>query len=104
VAAFRAAMAPGSYLMISAGTCTGTDPELIWSLRTAYRGTAQVTGRTEAEILAWFDGLTLAVRGLTEVWAWRPDCPLHLVRPPYARVRFLAGVACKPAPDRRRQP
>jgi S-adenosyl methyltransferase len=101
VTAFRAAMAPGSYLVISAGTCTGTDPELIRSLQTAYRGTAQVTGRTEAEILAWFDGLTLAAPGLTEVWAWRPDCPPHLVRPPSARVRFLAGVACKPAPNRR---
>lgn len=97
VAAFREAMAPGSYLVISAGTSTGTDPELIRSLQAAYGDTALVTGRTETEIMAWFDGLTPAAPGLTEVWAWRPDSPLYLVRPPSARARFLAGVACKPS-------
>jgi hypothetical protein len=53
---------------------------------------------------AWFDGLTLASPGLAEVWAWRPDSPLHLIRPPSARARFLAGVARKPATIRPWQP
>jgi S-adenosyl methyltransferase len=90
--------------VISAGTSTGTDPQLIRSLQAAYGATAQVTGRTEAEILAWFDGLTLAAPGLTDVWAWRPDSPLHLVRPLSARARFLAGVACKRATIHPRRP
>jgi hypothetical protein len=63
-----------------------------------------VTGRTEAEILAWFDGLALAPPGLTDVSAWRPDSPLHVIRPLSARARFLAGVACKPATIHTRQP
>jgi len=97
VAALRDAVAPGSYLVISAGTSTGTDPDLIRSLQAAYGGTAPVTGRTEAEIGAWFAGFALAAPGLTEVQAWRPDRPAHLVLPLSARARFLAGVACKAA-------
>jgi hypothetical protein len=54
-------MAPGSYLVISAGTSTGTDPELVRCLQAAYGGTAPVTGRTAGEIAAWFDGFSLPV-------------------------------------------
>jgi hypothetical protein len=96
VALVREWMAPGSYLVISAGTSTGTDPELIRLLQEVYGDTAPVTGRTEAEILAWFDRLTLAEPGLVDVWAWRPET-WH--RPATARARFLAGIGRK-APDR----
>jgi S-adenosyl methyltransferase len=93
VAVLREWMAPGSYLVISAGTSTGTDPELIRLLQAVYGGTAAVTGRTEAAIAAWFDGLTLAEPGLVDVWAWRPDT---WQRPATARARFLGGVGRKP--------
>jgi len=96
VAVFRERMAPGSYLVISAGTSTGTDPALIRLLQEVYGDTAPVTGRAESEIAAWFDGLTLVEPGLAEVWAWRPDT---WRRPVTARVRFLAGVGFK-APGR----
>ena len=92
VATVREWMAPGSYLVISAGTSTGTDPELIRLLQEVYGDTAPVTGRTEAEIAAWFDGLTLVEPGLVDVWAWRPDT---WRRPATARARFLAGVGRK---------
>ena len=91
-ATFREWMPPGSYLVISAGTSTGTDPELIRRLQDAYGGTAPVTGRTASEIRAWFHGLTLARPGLVDVWAWHPDTS----QPPApARARFLAGVGRK---------
>jgi hypothetical protein len=93
VAVLREWMAPGSYLVISAGTSSGTDPELIRLLQAVYGGTAAVTGRTEAEIAAWFDGLTLAEPGLVDVWAWRPEA---WRRPATARARFLGGVGRKP--------
>jgi O-methyltransferase involved in polyketide biosynthesis len=96
VAAVRGWMAPGSYLVISAGTSTGTDPELIRLLQEVYGDTAPVTGRTEAEIAAWFDGLTLVEPGLAEVWAWHSDTWRR--RAP-GRARFLAGVGHK-APGR----
>jgi O-methyltransferase involved in polyketide biosynthesis len=97
VAAYRDHSAPGSYLVISAGTSTGTDPALITTLRDAYAQAAPVTGRTEAEISAWFDGFTLARPGLVDVRAWRPSGQPG-PGPLSARARFLAGVARKPAP------
>jgi hypothetical protein len=53
VAAFRRLMIPGSYLVISAGTSTGTDPGLISRLQAAYDDTTPVTGRTAEEVSAW---------------------------------------------------
>ena len=95
VAAVRRWLAPGSYLVISAGTSTGTDPELIKSLQDAYAETAPVTGRTAEEIAAWFDGFTLARPGLTDVWDWRRSGPRPAYFPGPPRARFLAGVGRK---------
>lgn len=94
VAAFTTAMAAGSYLILSAGTCTGTDPALIARLQAAYAGTTVVTGRTEAEIAAYFTGLHLVPPGLTDVGAWRPD---HWGYQPTPGARILGAVARKPA-------
>jgi SAM-dependent methyltransferase len=44
VADFRPLLIPGSYLVISAGTSTGTDPELISRLQAAHADTTPVTG------------------------------------------------------------
>jgi O-methyltransferase involved in polyketide biosynthesis len=95
VAAFTAAMAPGSYLIVSAGTTTGTDPALIARMAAAYQGTTEVTGRTETEIAAYFSGLELIPPGLVDVWAWRPDSQWYWPPPPSARI--LGAVARKPA-------
>ncbi len=97
VAAFREQMSPGSYLVISVGTSSGTDPELIRCLQATYAGTAPVTARTEAEITSWFDGLLLARPGLTDVWAWRAGQSRQAHRPPQSRARFVVGVARKPS-------
>ena len=94
VAAFVAGMAPGSYLILSAGTSTGTDPVLIDRLAAAYQDAAVITSRTEAEIAAYFSGLQLEPPGLTDVWAWRPD--VRLQRPP-SGARIIGAVARKPA-------
>jgi O-methyltransferase involved in polyketide biosynthesis len=95
VAAVRRWMAPGSYLVISAGTSTGTDPELITSLREAYAGTAPVSGRTAEEIAAWFNGFTLARPGLTDVRDWRRSGPRPVSAIGPQRARFLVGVGRK---------
>jgi O-methyltransferase involved in polyketide biosynthesis len=100
VTAVRRWVAPGSYLVISAGTSSGADPELITSLREAYAGTASVSGRTAEEIAAWFDGFTLARPGLTDVRDWRRGGPrpVSVIGP--QRARFLVGVGRKiPASD-----
>jgi hypothetical protein len=92
VAAMREWMATGNYLVISAGTSTGTDPELIRCLQDAYSSTAPVIGRTATEIEAWFCGLHLIRPGLVDVWAWRSGT---LRRPVSTRARILAGVGHK---------
>jgi len=94
VAWFRDWMAPRSYLVISAGTSTGTDPELVRQLQAAFGDAAPVTGRSAGEIAAWFDGLAVARPGVVDVWAWRPD---SLRRPVQSRARILAGVGRKTA-------
>ena len=94
MAAVTAAMARGSYLICSAGTSTGTSPALITRLAAAYQDTTVVTGRPEAEIAAYFAGLDMALPGLTDVWAWRPDGQGFWPPPPSARI--LGGVARKP--------
>lgn len=95
VAAFTAAMAPGSYLILSAGTSTGTDPVLIDRLRAAYSGTSVITSRTAGEIEAWFGELDLIPPGLVNVAAWRPVRQWRWLTAPSARI--LGGVARKPS-------
>jgi len=95
VAAVTTAMAPGSYLILSAGTSTGTSPALINRLAAAYAGTTVVTGRTADEIAGYFTGLHLVPPGLTDVWAWRPDHQRYW--PPLGSARILVAVGRKPA-------
>jgi O-methyltransferase involved in polyketide biosynthesis len=72
VEAVTATMVPGSYLAVSVGTATGTDPDLISRLRFACAGTTIVSARTEDQIMDWFTGLELQRPGLVEVRDWRP--------------------------------
>jgi S-adenosyl methyltransferase len=104
VAAFKRWMAPRSYLVVSAGTSTGTDPELIRCLQAAYGDTAPATARTAGEIAAWFDGFSLARPGLVDVWEWRPLGTARVRRPEVSRARFLAGVGRKAPATRGWQP
>jgi hypothetical protein len=90
VAAFRHAMAPGSYLILSTGTSTGIDPALISRLQAAYQDSAVVTGRTAGEIAGYFTGLELVPPGLTDVQAWRPD--RQRPAPPPRSARILGAV------------
>jgi O-methyltransferase involved in polyketide biosynthesis len=94
VATFTETMAPGSYLILSAGTSTGTSPALIGRLQAAYQNTTVVTGRTEAEIAAYFTGLDLEPPGLVDVHTWRPGRPQPWLQP--ASARILGAVARKP--------
>src|SRR6266851_1562721 len=91
VAAFTSFMAPGSYLLISAGTSTGTNPALIDRLRSAYAGTSVIIGRTAEEIAAWFTGLDLVPPGLVDVQAWRPGSERYWLAPSGARIIGAVG-------------
>jgi len=97
VATFIDAMMPGSFLIVSAGTSTGTDPALLDRLHAAYSGTTIVTGRTAPEIEAWFDGLELVPPGVVDVQAWRPGCHQHSFAP--VATRIIGGVGRKAPPE-----
>jgi len=84
-------MAPGSYLIASAGTSTGTSAALIDRLRSAYANTSDITGRPAEEIAAWFTGLDLIPPGLVDVDAWRPGCQWHWLSSPTARIIGTVG-------------
>ena len=97
VVAFTRIMVPGSYLIVSAGTSTGTDPALLCRLRAAYSSTTIVTDRTAQEIEGWFHGLELVPPGVVDVQAWRPGCHLSSLAPVAARI--LGGVGQKVHPE-----
>jgi O-methyltransferase involved in polyketide biosynthesis len=98
VAFLTGLLAAGSYLIISAGTSTGTSPAFIDRVRAAYQGSTVVTARTSDEIQAWFTGLELLSPGVTDVHRWRPDSLWHW--PATDQARVLGGVARKPGhPD-----
>jgi SAM-dependent methyltransferase len=88
VAAFRDALAPGSYLVIShAGEAM---PEVMGK---AYHSRVQSRGgvRTREEVARFFDGFTLIDPGLVWIAQWRPDRPEDVPEHP-EKYWFLGGV------------
>jgi hypothetical protein len=89
----RAAMAPGSYLVISHGTSEerpGTVQEIV---NVYQKATAQAVLRSRAEILPFFDGFDLIDPGLVYASQWRPDIrPLEEGRTDAGTAMTLAGV------------
>lgn len=95
VAAFTSRLAGGSRVVMSHGCRDGgaADPAVIAALEKIYESASSpAVPRTEAEIAALFDGLTLADPGLVEVQRWRPDRP----EAPTPGVRLLGGVGRVP--------
>jgi O-methyltransferase involved in polyketide biosynthesis len=94
VAAFRDALAPGSFVAISQVAdlpdSLVDDPGRVLATRQAAKlyqelATPRFTVRSPEQIAALFDGLVLVEPGLVPVPAWRPP----RARPPRARARVL---------------
>ena len=93
LAAFRDAMVPGSYLILSHGTVDGAPPEVAAKAdasRVYDQATAQVTLRDAAQVAALLDGFTLIEPGLVHTSQWRPLVPAD-----YEFDAFLAAVGRK---------
>jgi SAM-dependent methyltransferase len=73
VAELRAALAPGSYVVISHGTTDGQAPHVAEAMGHYNQTTASFQPRGYAAVLAFFDGLDLVDPGLVHVPLWRPD-------------------------------
>jgi SAM-dependent methyltransferase len=94
VAAYRDALSPGSYLVLSHGTTDFHPPDVTATAVSAYStGPARLALRTRAAIEALTGGWTLEPPGLVQAPAWRPRAtpkPGDL-----AKIGVYAGVALK---------
>ena len=102
MARIRAAMAPGSYLVISHAApspahvvgkkrLSETARELDDAINAI--NAAAIPARTRDEIAGFFGEMTLVEPGLTDIWAWRPEG--DVVVTPSDFMRILGGVARK---------
>jgi len=103
VAAFRERIAPGSYLVISAGVGNERNIPARDQVQAAYGSDTVLTGRPPSEIAAYFGDFGLVPPGLVPVTEWPLDAPdgasLPMLRPlPAApmKARMLAGIGRKP--------
>lgn len=89
-----AAVAPGSYLVISHATVDESSAEEFAQWRAAYaRTTASLAPRSRAQVTAFFDGLQLLEPGIVNVTRWRPWIG---TAPQQTRTGCYAGVGRKP--------
>jgi SAM-dependent methyltransferase len=96
IAAFRDALAPGSYLVICQA-CRDAKPDIASAMETAYssRVDARSVLRTREQIAGFFDGFTLVEPGLAWMPQWRPDAPGDVPAHP-EQYWGLVGVGKKP--------
>jgi S-adenosyl methyltransferase len=103
VAAFRDRMAPGSYLVISAGHANDRNISVEGQVQAAYGDDAVLTGRTTDEFAALFGDLELMPPGIVPITEWpagMTDAPttssLRLASSPLA-AGMLAAIGRKAA-------
>jgi len=86
-------LAAGSYLLISHATFDGQPPGLVETQRLSARTATEISPRPYAEIVRYFDGLTLVEPGLVFIPQWRPDPDEPDGRP--ERIAAYAGIGRK---------
>jgi O-methyltransferase involved in polyketide biosynthesis len=94
VAAFRDRMAPGSYLVISAGCRDDSTDQMGEDIRSAYGSGTVLSGRTAAEIVAYFGDFELVPPGIVPVTEWPIEVRPWAPSPP-ATAGMLAGIGRK---------
>jgi S-adenosyl methyltransferase len=99
VAAFRERMAPGSYLVISAGHGNDRSIPVQDKVQTAYGAETVLASRTTAEFAALFGDFELAPPGIVPVTEWPVGAadkpPLGPVPPAPPRAGMLADIGLK---------
>ena len=97
VADLKAAMAPGSYLVLSQ-VAADIETKQVAEARRRYNSLARETQRhrTHEEVSRFFGGLELIEPGVVPVQRWRPASELEA----RAKSSMWCGVARKPAPLR----
>lgn len=75
LATLRAALAPGSHLLISHSTYEDQPPEMLDAQRLSARTATEITLRSRAQITAFFGDFTIVEPGVVHMPLWRPDAP-----------------------------
>jgi len=93
VGAFREALAPGSYVVLSHGTLDGLPADVIARFEAIYRRSTNPTvARPRARIAALFEGLDIVEPGIVPTPLWRPDATRDPLADQPVRAGILAGV------------
>ncbi|HTR94680.1 MAG TPA: SAM-dependent methyltransferase [Trebonia sp.] len=90
VAGYIAALAPGSFLVLSLGR--GDGPRAVEFFRAYSRWASPVWNHSAADVASFFGSLPLVPPGLVDAREWRPDVPPSEPLPP-RDGETLAGVA-----------
>ncbi|MFP8961121.1 SAM-dependent methyltransferase [Streptomyces nanhaiensis] len=95
VSALGGALPPGSCLVLTHGTSDFHEEQRVKEGTDVYRNaTAQVSLRSHAEVLSFFDGWDLVDPGLVQLPLWRPDGPVPGPGE-LRRVALYGGVGLK---------
>jgi S-adenosyl methyltransferase len=93
VGTLKAAVPPGSYLVLSHATGDGTRPEIVSQVRSLYRSTtAPLIPRPRTEVARFLDGWDVLPPGVVNGPAWRPGSMAVETR----HTRFYATVSKRP--------
>ncbi len=96
VGAFREALAPGSYIVLSHATLDGLPADVIARFEAIYRRSSNPTiARPRARIEALFEGVAVVEPGLVLTPLWRPDATRDPLADEPVRAAVLAGVGRK---------
>lgn len=96
VEAYKAAVAPGSYLLLSHTTLGENGPTLPSPTTTIGRLASMMHFREYDEIARYFDGFQFVPPGLVQIPLWRPESQDDLFVHDPERAKAYGGVACKP--------
>ncbi|WP_206793415.1 SAM-dependent methyltransferase [Amycolatopsis sp. MtRt-6] len=92
VAAYRDALAPGSYLALSSGTFEGQGEEVRRAAELYRKSGTDVVARSRAELRALVDGFEILPPGIVFTPEWRPDDPAEVgAHPEQASQLALVG-------------
>jgi SAM-dependent methyltransferase len=78
IAAYRDALAPGSYLALSSGTFEGQGEEVRRAAEMYQKSGTNVVARSKDELRALLDGFEILPPGIVFTPEWRPDDPAEV--------------------------
>lgn len=94
----RAALAPGSHLLISHSTYEDQPPEMLDAQSLSARTSTEITLRSRVEIAAFFGDFTIVEPGIVHLPLWRPDSPLDVADNPERFGAYGAVGRREPGP------